>query len=280
MERSEKYEPIILDLQKSHAVQRPKRYIPVILFTLVFLGTLAITVAALYYSKSPTNGNGNGNGRTIGPATPVSKSTPTVSVTPTPVAAVKPPEPTPPTPPTPTAQPTPTPTIAAAEAMGTLNLYSQPDNAEIVINGESIGHTPLVNHELKPGAYTVKFSHQGRISEHKITITAGETTEYTHRFEGFGSLNVRTTRSGSDIFINGEPAGQSPLLVEGLLPGTYEIVARKKGYATAEKTVTLGKGEHQEVLITIKRLDLMDSSSKSSTPTPSRPLHPNERLEQ
>jgi hypothetical protein len=203
--------------------------------------------------------------------TPLPEPTPSVAVTPTPVPAVKPPEPTP------TAQPTPTPTVAVVEAMGALNLSSHPDNAEIVIDGKPIGQTPLRNHKLKPGTYTIKFSHQGKISEQKITITAGETTEYTHHFEGFGSLNIRTTRSGSDIFVNGEPAGQSPLLLEGLSLGTYTIVARRKGYATAEKTVTLGKGEHLEVLITIKRLDLMDSQP---TPTRPRPVHPSERLQQ
>lgn len=281
MERSEEYEPIILDLQKSHVVQKPKQYVLVVALTVVFLGTLAATVTALYYSRSSTQGNGNGNSRAVGLATPEPETTPTVSVKSTPVPVIEPivgPLETIPTP-TPTVQPTPTPipTVAAAEAMGRLNLYSHPNNAEIVINGESIGHTPLENYELKPGTYTITFSHQGKISEHNITITAGKTTEYTHRFEGFASLNIRIVPSRSDIFVNGKSAGRSPILLEGLSPGTYEIVARKKGYADGEKTVTLGKSERQEVLMMLKPLDADIDSDRQATP---RPLHPSERLEQ
>jgi hypothetical protein len=276
MERSEEYEPIILDLQKSHVVQKPKRYVLVVMLAVLFLGTLAATVAALYYSKASTNGKNNGSGRAVGQATPEPETTPTVSVKPTPVTVIEPvvsPEPTPTTQPAPTA----TPTVVVVEAMGKLTLYSHPDNAEIVINGESIGQTPLENYELKPGTYTIKFSHQGKISEHNITITAGKTTEYTHRFEGFASLNIRIVPSRSDVFVNGKSAGRSPLLLEGLSPGTYEIVARKKGYADAEKTVTLGRSEHQEVLMMLKPLDVDTDSDRQATP---RPLHPSERLGQ
>jgi hypothetical protein len=270
MERSEEYEPIILNLQKSQSVKqvKRKRYVAMIVVSVVMLGAAA-TFAALYYPKTLTNR------RSTEVSTPVPKPIRTVSVTSTPATAVKPPEPT-------RSEPTPTPTVlpipVVTEVMGMLNLYSRPANAEVVIDGKSLGYTPLFNYELAPGTYTVKFSHQGTISEHKITITAGETTEYTHRFEGFGSLNIKTTRSGSDIYVNGDLAGQSPLLLEGLLPGTYKIVARKRGYATAEKTVTLEKEEHQEVLLTIKRLDLITDPDQKSSPTPSsRPLHPSER---
>ena len=269
MERSEEYEPIILDLQKSKVVQQSRRYVFfVVIAVAVVLGTVA-TFAAFYYPKpSPNN-------RAVTPATPVPrvtptpKATPTLAVTPTPVAAVATPVPMP----TPTTQPTPP--VVVPEATGTLNLNSEPANAEVLIDGKLIGHTPLLNYTLKPGTYTVKFSHQGTIAEHKITITAGKTTEYTYRFEGLSALSIQTTRSGSDIFINGELAGQSPLLLEGLAPGTYKIVARKPGYATAEKTVTLGKGERQELLITIKPLDWVTEPDR--TPMPPRPQHPSER---
>lgn len=264
MERSEEYEPIILDLQKSKIVPRSKRYLFfVVVAVALVLGTF-VTFAALYYPKISSEG------RSVIEPTPVPASTPAASVAPTPVPTLKKSE-----------DPTPTPEPPMTEAMGKLSLYSFPSNAEVVIAGERLGYTPLIDYELKPGTYIVKFSHEGTVSEHKIAITAGETSEYTHRFEGYGSLYIRTTRSGSDIYVNGELAGQSPLIVEGLAPGTYTITAQKRGYATAERTATLKKGERQEMLITIKRLGLttQPGSRTASTPTP-RPLHPSERLQQ
>jgi hypothetical protein len=265
MERSQEYEPIILDLQKSKSLRQSKRYaLLVIVSAVIGLGTLA-TFAAFYYPKSSSTH------RSVVLPTPVPQSTPSAAITPTPVSAVAKPEPT----------PTVRPTVTVTEPTGTLNLYSHPSGADIVIDGKLIGRTPLLNYELKPGTYAVKFSHQGVTSEHKMTITAGKTTEYTHRFEGFGSLSIKTTSSGGDVFVNGTLAGQSPLLLEGLAPGTYKIVVSKKGYTTADKTVILGKGEHQELLITIKRLDLIIGPDRGATPIPPRPrpVHPSERLQ-
>jgi hypothetical protein len=259
MERSQGYEPIILDLQKSTALRKPKRYVLLITATaVVALGALA-TFAAFYYPKpSP-------NPPVVTAPTPVVKETPRVSGTPTPLPVKQTPEPTPPV----------QPTSPVPEPSGALTLYSYPANAEVLIDGKRIGSTPLVNYQLKPGTYTIKFVHQGAISEHQVTILAEKTTEYTYRFEGFGSLSIQTTSSGSDVVVNGMLVGQSPLVLEGLAPGTYDILVRKQGYESATRTVSLGKGEHQDVLITIKRSNLHTEPNR--TPAPSRPLHPSER---
>jgi hypothetical protein len=262
MERSQGYEPIILDLQKSTALPKPKRYVLLLtVAAVVALGALA-TFAAFYYPKpSP-------NPRVVPAPTPVAKDTPIVSRTPTPILAKQTPRPTPP------AQPT----NPTAEPAGALTLYSYPTNAEVLIDGKQVGTTPLVNYQLKPGTYTIKFVHQDTISEHPVTILAGKTTEYTHRFEGFGSLSIQTTSSGSDVVVNGMLVGQSPLILEGLAPGDYDILVQKQGYESAQRTITLGKGEHQDVLITIKRSNLRTEPNRiPSPPRPPRPLHPSER---
>jgi hypothetical protein len=269
MERSQEYEPLILDLQKSQTVQQPKRYVLVSLIVVAVVSLLsATTFAVLYFAKPPT---------------PIPAPAPTVtpSATPTPEAASRiVAEPTP----LPVATPTPEPEVVATTAppaqTGFLTLYSSPDNAEVVIDGTVLGRTPLQEYELPVGTYTVKFVHEGQASEFEITITAGETTEYTHKFQGFASLRIRAIPSSSSIYINGKLAGRrSPLTVDGLLPGTYTILARRTGYASTEKPVVLQKGEQQDVLITLRRLGLMDNDdggSSSSTPVP---LHPSERLE-
>ncbi len=261
MERRDEYEPIILDLQKSHAVRQSKRYLPMFVVSLAIFGSLLL-LAAFYFSKSLDSPG-------ILRTQPPDPKTPIAAITPTAVSKRSASTPTP--------EPEVSPTFGPVEK-GRLTLYSYPENAEVIINGDVLGYTPLRNYELNPGAYTVKFSYEGQISQQNIAISAGKTTKFTYRFPGFGSLKIETTSSGSDITVNGKLAGKSPVLLEGLPSGTYTIVATKTGYATAEKTVTLKKGEHQELFITIKLLDSV--SEQSSTPTPpGRPLHPSERLE-
>lgn len=267
MQRQEKYEPVILNLSKSQEIRQPKSYFLLFVSSLVVLSLLVVFTIWYFYTH-PWNPQ-----TTVATVTTtqefsepetetnvVAEQTPIPTATPKPMPAV--------------VQATPTPEIVK----GRLTLNSYPENAEVVVDGEALGYTPLHDYELAPGIYTVTFAYEGRTSSQKLTISAGKTTEYIHRFEGFGSIKIETTRSGSDITVNGKPVGKSPLLVEGLSPGTYTIVVSKSGYHTTEETLTLGKGEHQEVFITIRRLGTRQPVVEDPQPT-RRPLHPSERLQ-
>lgn len=255
MERRNDYEPIILDLQKSQRIQQPKVYLYIFIISVVLFGGL-ITFAALYFQKP------------FSPQTPQPFQIIATEATPSPLpreaqATIAP-------------QPT---EIAPAPQNGWLTLHSSPENAEVIIDGEVLGRTPLEQYELAPGTYTVTFSYNGQLSEHALKITPGDTTEFTYRFPGFAALDIQTTTSGSDIYLNGKLAGESPLKIEGLAPGTYTITVKKIGYATTERTVTLAKGEIEDILITIRRLDSVSPIADDPTPTPRRPIHPSERLQ-
>ena len=264
MERSQEYEPLILDLQKSQSVQQPKRLVLISLMAIAVVSLLAATTfGILYFTRPPIQGPVP-TPRDVPTPTPAPEATPEAVIEPTPLPAA-------------TATPQPVTTTPPAPATGFLTLYSLPDNAEVVINGTVLGRTPLQKHELPAGTYTVQFAHEGRVSEYTITIRNGETAEYTHRFKGFASLRIRTIPSDSSVYLNGEPAGHgSPLELGGLLPGTYTISARKTGYASAEKTVVLAKEGHQDVFLTLRRRGLDLDSADPSSPTPP-PLHPSER---
>jgi hypothetical protein len=260
MEPREEYEPIIIDLQKSQAVRQPKAYFFLFIVSALMFAVLMIS-AAVYFRRPPVNNNSTTQPPVVR-VTPVAEKPTPVPVTPTPV-------------PTPILTPTPRPVASVVEPKGRLTLYSYPEHAEVVINGNVLGYTPLENYELAPGTYTVKFSYEGQISQQQITITAGNVTKHIYRFPGFSSIKVETTSSGCDITVNGKLVGTSPLVVEGLSPGTYTIVAKKVGFATTEKTVNLGKSEHLDLFITIKRLG---STRRPTSERTIRPVHPSERI--
>ncbi|GAK55162.1 PEGA domain protein [Candidatus Vecturithrix granuli] len=266
MDRPKDYEPMMLDLQKTQRISQPKAYLFLFIVSVCMFGILVI-FAVLYFqhsSSQPSTGQAPEPIPTIAAA-----KTPTPVPTPIPTKVA-------PTP-TPTPQKTPTP---PAPQKGWLTLYSYPEDAEVVINGNILGRTPLKQSELPVGTYTVTFSYEGHEFQQQLSITAGNTTEFTYRFPGFGALNIETTTSGCEIYLNGKLAGKSPILIEGLAPGTYTITVKKIGYATTERTVTLAKEETQDLLITIRRLGSTSPSSLEPTPHPRRPIHPSERLRQ
>ncbi len=264
MDKPKDYEPMMLDLQKTQRIGQPKAYLLLFIVSVCLFGLLMI-FAVLYFQRpfsQPSPGQ-----------TPESVPTLAVAATPTPLPTQVPtPVPTP----IPTkAAPTPTP---SAPPTGWLTLYSYPDQAEVMINGNVLGRTPVEHSELPVGTYHVVFSYEGHTYQQQLVIAAGNTTEFTYRFPGFGALNIETTTSGCDIYLNGKLAGESPLLIEGLPPGPYTITVKKIGYATTERTVTLVGEETQDILITIRRLG-SSPRPQEPTPRPSRPIHPSERLQ-
>lgn len=263
MDKPKDYEPMMLDLQKTQRINQPKAYLGIFIASVLMFGILVVFAA--WYFQHPSSTISTGQTPEQIP-TVVAASTPTPIPTPTPIE-VKP---------TPTPQNTPTP---PAPQKGWLTLHSYPEGAEVVINGNVLGRTPLKQSELPVGTYTVTFSYEGHEFQQQLSITAGNTTEFTYRFPGFGALNIETTTSGCEIYLNGKLAGKSPLLVEGLAPGTYTITVKKIGYATAERRVTLAKEETQDLLITIRRLG-SSPPPQEPTPPPRRPIHPSERLRQ
>lgn len=317
MERSQEYEPLILDLQKSQVVPTSKRYWLVSFLVLLVAGTVISAVTGVQYLRSRSNGQpgpeptvvvNNTSHTPLPSGTPVtvvgtepsplstmaiSQTTP-VNTTPAIATPGVPPvsSPTPSKPmvkPTPTAstlKPTPTrapiePTPIPTPVVGFLNLDSAPQHAEVRIDGQLIGYTPIERYALKPGTYTIKFVYDGKIAEHKLTINAGKTSKYDYSFDGFATLVIRTIPRECDILLNGELAGQSPLTKEGLLPGTYTITARKAGYTSAEKTVTVKQGEQPgDIVFMLKRRDIGTEPEVTAPParTP-RVLHPSERTQ-
>ena len=268
----DRYEPIILNLTKTQDVRQPRSFLLLFASSVVLLGAIG-GFGAWYLQTRPSE-----NGRGDVPPVVVAEATPTAA--PTPVRTA-----TPAATPTPTAAPvaqakstaTPVPVHAPVPALkGRLTLNSVPQNAEVVLNGKTLGRTPLTEYELTPGDYPIIFAFDGQTHQQTLRITAGETTEYTYRFEGFGAIQIDATTSGCEVSVNGNLAGTSPLTVEGLPAGTYTIVVKKTGFRTVEETVTLQQGEKRELFLTVKRLD---SSSGNSAPLtePDRPIHPSER---
>jgi len=276
----EKYDPVILNLSKSQDIAQPRNYLRLFVGSIILLGLLLVSSAwyVLTHSgqpgpdESPQGGGAAGKATVVVEATPVPTAAPTV--TPMPTAT-----------PVPTVTPSPKviatvaedvpPTPEAKPQTGYLSLNSAPEQADVTIDGRLLGQTPLKNYELEVGDYQVTFSYDGQLFTQMLNIRAGETTEYTQRFEGFGSLQIDTTSSGCEVYVNGQLRGKSPLLVEGLSPGNYTIVLKKVGFHTTEIQVSLRKGEHQDLFLTIKRLG---SRSSSSSDSPGTPLHPSERL--
>jgi hypothetical protein len=137
---------------------------------------------------------------------------------------------------------------------------SDPDQVDVWIEDKPAGSTPL-KLDLDAGNYQMLFSRKGYAPQYRqLTVVPEKSIELNVRLQKLNtnaSLHITTKPAGGRIFINGRKAGNDPLNVQSLEPGTYEVravkpigrVRRLKG----EKTVIIGEPGRHEVVVHLKK---------------------------
>ena len=116
--------------------------------------------------------------------------------------------------------------------------------ATVKINGEEIGKGSLAK-QLDEGIYDVEVSMaQHRTVTRQIEIVAKQPqTIELNPIPIYGSLDVISTPMFSDVEVNGKKYGTTPVTIENLLIGEYDVTISKKGCATVTRKVTITEGQ-------------------------------------
>jgi len=130
---------------------------------------------------------------------------------------------------------------------GTLFITSDPDSAEIRLNGVKIdGKTPFHLDEVLPGRMNIQIEKEGYRSALKtLELQSNEITEW-HVELTQTAVKVHIELENKEvkevgIVVNGELKGLAPgaILLE---PGTYQLVLQKPGYKFPEKVIEIEFG--------------------------------------
>ncbi|MCL0088559.1 PEGA domain-containing protein, partial [Dehalococcoidia bacterium] len=142
---------------------------------------------------------------------------------------------------------------------GSLSITSEPPGAEVYLDDDFRGRTPLTLEELVPGSYELKLTLEGREEWDKtVLVRAGEITsvmaELTALPPATGSLSITSEPSGAEVYLDDDFRGRTPLTLEEIAPGSYELKVILKGYEEWDKTVTVRPGEITSVLAQLEPL--------------------------
>jgi serine/threonine protein kinase len=134
------------------------------------------------------------------------------------------------------------PVAATVVATGTLNVSTNPAGAEVLVDGERAGVTPLTL-SLKAGPHNVELRGAGEPRTVPVTITAGtQSTQYIELPRAapatVGQLQIRTEPAGASVSVDGTPRGRAPLLIENLRPGDHSVVLESE-YGAVRQTVSI-----------------------------------------
>jgi hypothetical protein len=137
----------------------------------------------------------------------------------------------------------------------TLTITTRPEGAQVSIDGEARGVTPLTL-AISPGPHTltVRAGDQERV----MPLTAAAGSDIVRDLEmtvaapaaALGGLTVATDPPGARVAIDGRPAGTSPVSVEGLAAGTH-TVAVTGATGSAERIVTIPAGQTSSVVFAL-----------------------------
>lgn len=118
------------------------------------------------------------------------------------------------------------------------------NNADISIDGIKKASGNWEGRLLK-GIYTIKVEKDKYYSEEKqLKVVAGQSENLNFELKGKkGNLDIMTMPMEASVYLNDVNKGLSPLTINNLLVGNYEVRLVKKGYATITKTITIKESE-------------------------------------
>ena len=171
--------------------------------------------------------------------------------------------------------------FAAAPATGTLTITTNPPGAQLAVDGEAKGTTPLTL-TLKTGAHTLDLRGGGEPRTIPVTIAAGaqvsQYIELPKTVSATGQLQVRTDPAGAVVTVDGVPRGPSPATVPDLAPGPHTVSAEGP-LGTVKQSVTIEAGVTASLVMPLSTPENAPVSGWMSVTSPvDMQLYENKRL--
>jgi len=137
--------------------------------------------------------------------------------------------------------------------LGTLIIESVPANAEVIMDGKSIGRTPFRDN-VEEGKHEIELRRDGYITLKKSVHVRSKSIERLDQLVlevKPGSIRIKSRPSGAVIYINNKNYGDTPFNISNLKPGTYSIRLEKAGYDPAVRKVNLPAGENLDLMFNL-----------------------------
>jgi TonB family protein len=143
--------------------------------------------------------------------------------------------------------------VSELPTVGTLLVESEPSGAEVTVNGEARGTTPLELGELPFGQLEVKLALKGYIEQsHDVLLSAESSTAelqatLSKRRPTTGTANFASTPAGATVFVDGKRAGTTPLNGLRLKPGEHDVSLILEGHERWSGSVKVVAGRRARV---------------------------------
>ncbi|AKF06896.1 PEGA domain-containing protein [Sandaracinus amylolyticus] len=142
-----------------------------------------------------------------------------------------------------------------APAQGTLALQATQAGAEVFVDEQPVGTTPLDPITLAPGSHTVRVRMAGYTEFTDVVhVAAGQRTEVSvELFPLSQVLAVTTEPPGAHVYVDGDFMGDTPVEFD-LLEGAHSLRVAHRGYADVVRQIEARAGTREELQLTLEAL--------------------------
>ena len=142
----------------------------------------------------------------------------------------------------------PNPNVPPLEAVGRLRVVTPEPDAEVFLDGTSMGVGSIDRRDIPNGKHFVVVRKQGFAEwKREIDIKPGESMSLTADLASSGTIKILANVSGAEVFIDSQPAGRTPVTVPNVPAGDHLVEVRAPGFLDARQQLHLAGGE-QKVL--------------------------------
>lgn len=142
--------------------------------------------------------------------------------------------------------------------VGSILVTADVPDAEVEVDGETRGRTPLLVEGLMPGEHAVVVRGPDEMrAAHTVEVRANARevlgVELLPQPEPPGTLSVVTEPPGATVVVDGEHRGVSPIELPELTPGAHRVEISLDGHEPEERVVTVRGGARAELEVTLER---------------------------
>jgi hypothetical protein len=147
-----------------------------------------------------------------------------------------------------------------------LKIQSTVPNAEVFVDGSSLGRAPIDRNDLDPGKHYIVVHRDGYTDfKRELTLVENQPVTLVADLSATGSVRFLSSPEGADVRVDGELVGKTPVQREGIGAGDHVIELRQKGFFDHKETIKVEGGREKVFSVDLKPIP--------TGPTPDQVLH-------
>jgi len=134
-----------------------------------------------------------------------------------------------------------------------LKVQSTVPNAEVFVDGSSLGRAPVDRSDLDPGKHYVVVHRDGYTDfKREVFLNENQVVALVADLSATGAVRVLSTPEGADVRIDGELVGKTPVSRDQIGAGDHVIEFRLKGYFDHKETMKVEGGREKVFSVDLK----------------------------